>query len=584
MIATHSVPFSPPNICPKTFPPQKYNPVKITLLLVYSTAIMDHTNNVPLPRHTESPPGILKKTQGPGVKPYAKRACSVKANEDSLVLPEPTFRDVPADVRRRKDNIVNAEPPPPPRRQQARKHSSGQKKTRSRQIRRLDNSESESDSENENKYSPSRNDGVRPAKPVEEAGDQQFSRESLEAEEQKRTEQLRRLRIVQERWDTSYRLRRQRNYAETQERMRRLFHESTDYSLLLQKKNKKRIPRSHQPSAPPDKDDLEETQARFREHLDATLSRGLETDSWTGKNDNQSRSLVTEYLDAVIIRVEKGVIFRLNQFNNLGWGTMPPPHVLWLMRSIRALHRACWRFVKSQDTSSPRGIRQAFDRFTTSRNVLDDSLDACESQSCGSIDMVVEVYLRKVLESLYSAISTDLGKQLDEADDQSPALYELLKSSRPDGELSENYKQWVCQGIGPVIDKCCEKWRNDVRHDIAVEFRRTMDAMRMEVRQEFIPADSQGGFLLLVLFKDNYASTISEVSDVDAAEIGWFHRSNKEGLCRWSIVEDLCDTGAYLINLEGEVLGLQTWSGYYIDFQALEHGDVDGSFMYELGS
>ena len=99
-----------------------------------------------------------------------------------------------------------------------------------------------------------------------------------------------------------------------------------------------------------------------------------------------------------------------------------------------------------------------------------------------------------------------------------------------------------------------------------------MDAMRMEVRQEFIPADSQGGFLLLVLFKDNYASTISEVSDEDAANIGWFHHSDKEGLCRWSIVEDLCDTGAYLINLEGEVLGLQTWTGYYIEFQALLHG------------
>ena len=576
MIATHPFPFSPPDICLKSLPPQKYNHVMFTLLLVYSTVIMDHTNNVPLSSHTASPTGILQKAQGLGVKPYVNRACSVKANEDILVLPEPTFRDVPADVRRRKDNIVNAEPPPPPRRQQARKHSSGQKQTSSRQIRRLDNSESESDSDNKNKYSPSRTDGVRQAKPVEEVDDQEFSRESLEAEEQKRVEQLRRLRIVQERWDTGYRLRRQRNHAEVQERMRRLFHESTDYSLpspgSLQTRNKKKLPRSHQPSAPPDKDDLEETQARFREHLDATLSRGLEIDIWTGKNDNRSRSLVAEYLDAVIIQVEKGVIFRLNQFSDLGWGTMPPPHVLWLMRSIRALHRAYWRFVKSQDTSSPRGIRQAFDRFTTSRNVLNDSLDAGESQPYGSIDMVVEVYLRKVLESLHSAISTDLGKQLDEADDQSPALYELLESSRPDGELSDNYKQWVCQGISPVIEKCCEKCRNDVRHDIAVEFRRTMDAMRMEVRQEFIPADSQGGFLLLVLFKDNYASTISEVSDEDAANIGWFHHSDKEGLCRWSIVEDLCDTGAYLINLEGEVLGLQTWTGYYIEFQALLHG------------
>ncbi|KAK0708112.1 hypothetical protein B0H67DRAFT_328611 [Lasiosphaeris hirsuta] len=417
-----------------------------------------------------------------------------------LALPQPEFRNVAGHVRRRTDPVPRAVPPPanPPRTNQASRQAPP---SRNGRIRRGLGDGSESDSDDDYAQKRSHGEGsasasqrkqkMPPAAP--EFQDTWIpDRRAIEEEEEKRTQEMRIMREVEEKLP-DIKERRRAFQLDTRYRRRVLIRYYNQGLAVKQKQLLDSLPNatgqvgeeamekfkteSYDPYWFADmRGFVHRLDQQRRDYLDQALYRNIEDnlDAITGDVSSYSDNCLRETLE----RVEMGFLRRCSAFDQ-DWSRpheKPPPnlptHLVYVIRRMAQSTRmlgasAVWQRVKP----APKGVFSAL-----------------------AANFLIDKYINKVIKAIHKAGDPYYGVQ--EVSLLEPLFDMILLSRRAEGSLSRQYEDWVCSGVDPIeIERCC------LRATALEKYRQITKSVNITIKQQFCPGIVEPGVMSLVTFR-----------------------------------------------------------------------------------
>ncbi|SPO00537.1 uncharacterized protein DNG_03285 [Cephalotrichum gorgonifer] len=456
--------------------------------------------------------------------------------EGGLVLPEPEYRNVAGDVRRRTDRVVRAEPPPTtqPSASQTPRRSPHNRRRPRKHLGHDGGSDSDSSDEDRNRNSGGGDDsgGVlkqrqRPPPPVTEANETfRPDKRMLEQEEEKRIRDMRIMREVEEKWGD---IRDERRHCQRQGEFRRRalvrFHDrgqakKQKYLLAsLQGAPRKEVDEaledlkaeSHDPFWSKDiRNFVRRMDQQRHDYLDEALYHNMEDNFGPVTGNRPAHTWVRPTLE----RVEIGFLRRCKSSDTdwgLDWSKPPPTLQMHVVHVIKHMSKEYWALHVS--SGSNLGVDHWMHRMTTIRS------SPKEADSALALNVLVDAYIVKVRRSILRALDSDLQTQELFLE----PLYKLILNSRSGNLMSTDYTEWLFKGVDDAeIEQCF------VRMTAFAKFRENMKFVNMIIKHEFCPDIVKPGVVSLIMFKDTLATSTKEVSAEDLHTLGWFRSHEGE--------------------------------------------------------
>lgn len=478
-----------------------------------------------------------------------------------LTLPEPEFRHVSGDVRRRTDRVATADRPPANVSRSTQYTTTRQRSSQNRRRRRQNlgdggSSDSESDDTNRNRKGRDDDQGswggiastkqpLRVERPKDVSGRIAELLE-LEKEESDRVMKMRLMRRFEEKW-SAIRDSRQEMQERSERRKKSLI--SYKEAFLEEKYQKEQLEELHGAITTLVADEawlscLRDWAVRLhkqqQDRLDEAFYHHVDDESChhhpTGDLSWVSRDLLRKTIE----KVETAFLERLYP---LGYrssrclGLDPPPTLeANLVQAMQFLAAKC------QDLQDAR-----------------ISLGSCRTTGIVTplvTDRLVEDYCEKVLARLYLPCRSWLG--VGPFDDF------ILASRDPhnNGELTDDYVEWVCSGIG-----LAELERSCLRVDAFEQFRSDrLIYHKMGTEQVFLLAEDDVRMPCLVTFKSDRAVSVKYLSAQDLDKVGWFPGGPRRPAYYWRFEYDAKHRATFKIREDGEVLGVYVGQSDFVDW------------------
>lgn len=500
--------------------------------------------------------------------------------EHDTGLPDPEYRNVAGHVSRRPVS-VRADPPPtsssratstPQRRRD------DQKERRRRRLGKCDDDDSDdSDSDDRKKKHGKGGPNLPPRRQRAQSVEASHAESSsLDAEEERRMALHRVLQGVSNTWDNIGWYRTQCQDDGAGRKVALIQHDEKEQRQrpldLLQCPDGMSQPENDQQSPYESVGSYFTMVANNQRNCQRYLDNALYRDISEKREDDSIRSDPFDHLEDVLKRTEKGVARRCNYFNESrrNWGAMPQNPPDSLISIIASMQKAVWKELLRKDPF-PADIIGEIRAFLTIKK-------CCNAVTEGfSVDLLVDVYIEKIITSLADAVKFDWEGNRTNPDSESLSVIKVLKASRRGGTLTAEYLEWARTVVDRnELERACLAWRQDFQSTRVRMFRETMADSKMSVEQIFIPDVVKQGTLSLVLFKGNYPSTVLEVEPHDLERLGWRYDIWKRTYWRYEIYADR-PAGfssrretVFKVSIDGEVWSMLTPSGKWLDWEAVD--------------
>ncbi|OTB08521.1 hypothetical protein M426DRAFT_185241 [Hypoxylon sp. CI-4A] len=448
-------------------------------------------------------------------------------DESILDLLDPGYRKAPADVQRRAERTVRAEPPPPPPTQTRFPTRRGRSERGKKQSNGFDG-DSGSDSDEKSKRGhgeddilivrrkPTQQSAVDNPRPTSGASP---ARTLLTPEEEERV-RLRRalndgsLGSVLKNWKSSM-----INAAKKKQKF--VSDDSPKDSL------------SASLEYPPDIEVIRQKQKRLDDYLNESLPYDLEE---APRNNSTSQNLAWEerWLRNLVEQIEADFVLRWEKTLQQGFSSSILRRGHQLKNIVRAIHRIltnpnCW------SRSSP-----FYMAFTPSDLTSDTfSWDTLGDRGRGfRFDSLATPYEREIIRDLSKNVLQSRG-----ASKTTPPVLASIEASCSWGEpLDSTYVDWIYSLVPRgVIDECCQQMCQQTQ------------LLELSISQVFY--ETYNGNVEFVSFKGNFPASMRRMAQEDLGAFGWFRDEHNGG--KYSRYEfDYGFQRAFKVAVDGKVLGM----------------------------
>ncbi|KAK7999431.1 hypothetical protein PG990_012031 [Apiospora arundinis] len=443
---------------------------------------------------------------------------------DSVALPQPTFREVPADVIA--NHVRSARAEPAPRSQPPAPQGSSRKKQKREKPGAIGGGDGDSSSDSDGGGRRNRGGGSpsqssrrpKPQSPPESMAT--VPRDvSLDAEEEEWLSTRRALNHFEDEWGDRLRHRSQKR-AEGEQRRRQ----------LAQEKGQTR------PSSEFLHNRVRKQHEVLEDYLDESLLSDIAEDRFKD-TDNPKASL--EVITRLILEVEQRVykVLHLRNFEFIPYRGLVSGFLLGFVEEF------------CRQSTLLRHKVKCIPGINSKADMLNWVINRWQPDSEDDMVLpVIYVYLEEIAEELFNDLITPSQEDL-------PILGTLGKS-RTGACLNPDYIEWVWSRCDPATLKEVlsgdEGYKRQCRKERISRYRERMSAVH--VSQEFVlMSDSTVGMALL---KNGRVSTFKKVSNEDLNRMGWRRDAGtKSDYWRYAIFKDQPGL-VFRVNMDGDTLGL----------------------------
>jgi hypothetical protein len=266
-------------------------------------------------------------------------------------------------------------------------------------------------------------------------------------------------------------------------------------------------------------EEIEQWDTNHNDFLDEVLHGDIEQKLLDERQSGEVPASPSDYLEDILGRVESNIIVRCRQFDpsTRSWALSFRNPGLRLVAIVKSLYDSLWRHL-SRPGNAAANVAAAVTAFVE-ENCPDKAIFQDHN-------VLTNAYMARIIEGLVEAVLRDRSAAQPNPDAESLGLLKIIEKSRNDGQMTTAYKAWMCSNVETnVVEQYCLEWQKGIRAE-AVEMGRV--AMKAATQQKLCQGIIRPGTVSLVLFKDNSAQTIRDLSANELRRIGWFYP------CQWS--------------------------------------------------